>query len=243
MFNNNNKVPYIAIIALLIFVIIFMGAYLIYRYNNEEDCLCEEGDNLVMNSDISEVDTTDTFDVEVKGAVTNPGVYEMTSANIIADLIATAGGFNTDAYTDNINLSKKLSAELVVYVYTKKEYNGSSSSSKKPSNAISAGATYDISNAIEAKESMISSDTITAPSANNEASSSESATSSKPSIININTASQKELTTLPGIGESKASKIISYREENGKFKSIEDIMNVSGIGEATFEKLKSYITV
>lgn len=60
-------------------------------------------------------------------------------------------------------------------------------------------------------------------------------------IININTASISELDTLPGIGASKAESIINYREENGKFKTIEEIKNVSGIGEGVFEKIKNKI--
>ena len=51
------------------------------------------------------------------------------------------------------------------------------------------------------------------------------------------------LTSLSGIGESKAETIVDYRNKNGNFKSIDDIMNVSGIGEALFEKIKDYITV
>ena len=62
-------------------------------------------------------------------------------------------------------------------------------------------------------------------------------------IININTASEAELDTLPGIGPSRAKDIISYREEKGGFNSIEDIKNIKGIGEASFEKLKDKITV
>ena len=62
-------------------------------------------------------------------------------------------------------------------------------------------------------------------------------------LININTATADELQNIPGIGEAKAQSIISYREENGDFKSIEDIMNVSGIGEKSFEKMKDKITI
>lgn len=62
-------------------------------------------------------------------------------------------------------------------------------------------------------------------------------------IININTASESELVKINGIGPAKAKAIISYREENGGFGSIEDIKNVSGIGEGTFLKIKDYISV
>lgn len=61
--------------------------------------------------------------------------------------------------------------------------------------------------------------------------------------INLNSASREQLMTLPGIGEGKAGNIISYREEHGKFQSIEDLMKVDGIKEGTYEKLKDRITV
>ena len=61
--------------------------------------------------------------------------------------------------------------------------------------------------------------------------------------VNINTANKDKLMTIPGIGETKANKIISYRKTNGFFKKIEDIKNVDGIGESTFNSIKEYITV
>lgn len=67
--------------------------------------------------------------------------------------------------------------------------------------------------------------------------------SSNSSLVNINTATQSELESLPGIGASTASKIINYRKENGKFKQIEDIMNVNGIGESKFNNIKNYICI
>ena len=62
-------------------------------------------------------------------------------------------------------------------------------------------------------------------------------------LVNINTAQKEELMTLAGIGESKAEAIISYRQEHGAFRKIEDIMNISGIKEGAFEKIKDFITV
>jgi competence protein ComEA len=62
-------------------------------------------------------------------------------------------------------------------------------------------------------------------------------------LIDINTAAQFELETLPGIGPTTAQKIIEYREENGPFLAIEDIINVSGIGPGTYERIKDLITV
>ena len=65
----------------------------------------------------------------------------------------------------------------------------------------------------------------------------------KEPVVNLNTATKEELMTLSGIGESRAEDIIRYREENGGFQNIEDIMKVSGIKDAAFQKIKDRITV
>ena len=65
----------------------------------------------------------------------------------------------------------------------------------------------------------------------------------KNNLININTASIQELDTLPGIGEATANKIVNYREEKGKFNSIEEIKNVNGIGDKKYEELKTLISI
>ena len=67
--------------------------------------------------------------------------------------------------------------------------------------------------------------------------------SSNSELININTASQAELETLPGIGQTTAQRIIEYREQNGPFVNTEDIINVAGIGSGTYERIKDLITV
>lgn len=65
----------------------------------------------------------------------------------------------------------------------------------------------------------------------------------KSNLININTASIQELDTLPGVGEATANKIINYREEKGKFNSIEEIKNVNGIGDKKYEEIKDLISI
>ena len=67
--------------------------------------------------------------------------------------------------------------------------------------------------------------------------------SNSPAKININTADKELLCTLPGIGSTRADSIISYREQNGNFSTIEDIMKVSGIKDSSFQKIKEYISV
>jgi len=61
--------------------------------------------------------------------------------------------------------------------------------------------------------------------------------------ININTAGIEELVTLPGIGRAYAERIVEYRTKNGPFKRVEDLLNVRGVGEKTFEKIKDRLTV
>ena len=61
------------------------------------------------------------------------------------------------------------------------------------------------------------------------------------SKVSLNDATEAELQTLPGIGPSKAAAIVNYREETGSFQSIDELVNVSGIGEKTLEKLREYI--
>lgn len=233
----NNKIAVVGILAFLSLVVIALSGYMVYMLNTKEECFCEPVTDLISLEEPSEeVVETPPIYVEVKGAVNHPGVFEVNENNIINDVIALAGGLKDNAYTDNINLSKKVSDELVVYVFTKEEYKKNSSSNNTHTNTSSTSSSKESYQIDEATKNNISIIT----SSNSETTTSQDTTSK---LININTASVQELTSLPGIGETKANNIVSYRNENGYFKTIEDLKNVSGIGDATFEQLKDYITV
>ena len=221
----NKKQIVLGILIFLSLVVLGLSAYIIYSLNNEEENLNIALEDSPVKIENTEEETNESIYVEVKGAVQNPGVYAMNEQDLINDAINLAGGFLDNAYTDNINLSKKVTDELVIFVYTEKEYQNNTYS-----NTTSSNNDYQIDNALKNKVSIITSDSTN----------SDTVTSS---LININLASITELMTLPGIGETKANNIISYREENGFFKAIEEIKNVSGIGDATFDQFKALITV
>lgn len=208
-----------------------------------------------------EVSVEKTIVVEVKGEVVNPGVYTLSENSIINDLINQAGGLTENAYTDNINLSKKLKDEMVVIIYKKSVFAKATSkvvsqtskvTSTTKSNITSDSCvtstsditecTDNIKSVIEVEESSSDTSLSAATSASTTSGSSSTSTSSTPKIVNINTATLSELMTLKGIGESKAKKIIEYREKT-KFTTPQDITKVSGIGTSTYENIKEYITV
>lgn len=171
------------------------------------------------------------YKVDVKGAVNNPGVYELESDSRVIDAIDKAGGLREDADTSVNNLSRIITDEMVIVIYTNEQVTKFSETSIVEEKEEEQCIVYNnvISND-SCKDNFNSNDNI-----------SDNAEIDKK--ISINTATVDLLMTLPGIGEGKAKNIISYREEHGKFFSIEDIMNVSGIGEAVFEKIKDYITI
>lgn len=151
---------------------------------------------------------------EIKGMVKNPGVYEFSENDRVINLIEKAGGLLKNANTSAINLSKLLTDEMVVIIYSNEEIE-----EVKKNNATK----YEI---IEIP--------CVCPDSTNDACIENKEEEVK--LININTATKEELMTLSNIGESKAESIIQYRE-NFKFKTIEQLKEVSGIGESLFEKI------
>ena len=238
-------------------ILLIIGvSVLTYKYLNFT-CVCNDLANDValeceetQKEEVKEEEVAEAKDiyVEVKGAVKNPGVYLVKENNIINDVITKAGGFNKDAYTDNINLSYHLSNELVIYVYTKSEFK---KEEPKTSTQECVCPTYDITACEDKHESIITpeekeetKEEVKEPTKEDLKENGDTEEKEEGStLVNINTASLSELMTLTGIGESKAQDIINYREKNGPFKSIEDIKKVNGIKDATFSKIKDYITV
>ncbi len=227
-----NKLIITTTIAFLLIILICLSIYSIKISNKNNDILCENNEDIDNNAEVALNNEIKKMYVDIKGAVKNPGVYQVNEENIINDVINLAGGLLDKAYVENINLSKKVQDELVIYVYTKDEIK----KNNLQENQTCSSNNYIITECTENKVSIITSNENNENNENNNSSVSSS-------LININIASIEELTTLPGIGESKAQNIINYREENGYFKTIDEIKNVNGIGEATFDQLKKYITV
>lgn len=163
-----------------------------------------------------------TISVDIKGAVLNPGVKTIEKGSTISDLIELSGGLLDTADTSTINLSKQLDDEMVVIVYTKDEI-------KQLSNG---------NNAIKVVEKECY-----CPVISNSGCITEDFTKvEQTNKISLNKATKEELMTLKNIGSTKADAIIEYRETH-EFKKIEELMNIKGIGQATFEKIKDNITI
>ena len=171
----------------------------------------------------------ETYMVDIKGEVNNPGIYQLSSDARVIDVINEAGGLTEQADTTVINLSKKITDEMVIIIYSQQEVQNWIDTKEQKQ--------YLQEQCISPREGQTQND---ACIEEDEKESSPSSTNS--SIININTAPKEELMLLNGIGEAKADAIIAYREET-PFETIEDIKNVSGIGDSIFEEIKDHITV
>ena len=156
--------------------------------------------------------------VHIDGYINNPGVYEIKENDRIKTLIDKAGGFKEGYSIKNINLAAKLSDGDKIYIPSVSEEKNSENNNNINTNLSGKGQNVktDRNNVSIMKNN---------------------------SKININTANISELKQITGIGESTANKIVDYRENVGKFKKIEDIKEVKGIGDAKYESLKNKITI
>lgn len=237
-FIYENKI-WLGIILSLILISLGLSITFVYLYQNKE-VRCDmqvESLEYVVEEDIEvteEVELNYVY-IDVKGAVKNPGVYKLAQGSIINEAVSTAGGFLSTAITSNINLSKVVTNEMVLYVFSKSDYETVNvcdvevlTEEGEENSTVKSDEIY-IEDEINLNESVIENNDVTEGSESN--------------LVNLNTASIDELMTLSGIGESKAEAIISYREDNGLFSTIEDLLNVSGIGDSTYDAIKDSITV
>lgn len=200
---------------MILLFLFLISLYITYTLlsSKQEPVIAQENSDLVKLD--SSVETL--FKVDIKGAVLNPGVYELSNDSRIIDAIELAGGLLEDANTDYLNLSKKIEDGTVIFVYTNSEME----------------ELMEAKTIVEYVEKECN-----CPDVINSACMGTTSSSK----VNINSATLEELMTLSGIGESKAQAIIEYRETN-LFMTIEDIKNVSGIGDSAYEKIKDFITV
>lgn len=206
--------------------ILFFSLFYIYYYfyndsedgndiNNTNDIVL---DDVEVNEEVIEIKDELCF-FDIKGEVKKPGVYSIECSKRVNDAIVLSGGLTNNSDTSVINLSKKIEDGMVIIIYTKTEVKNYLDTIKKE----------------ESKQEMCNSSNVKNDACIN-------TNNSNDSRININTASLEELMTLSGIGESKAKNIISYRSLS-PFKKIEDLLNVEGIGESIYVKIKENITV
>lgn len=192
---------------------------------NYEPTKKEESKNLLVTKkeEKKEEPSEELFKVDIKGEIVNPGIYSLSSTARVIDVIEKAGGLTQNANTTVINLSKKITDEMVIIIYSNEEVKDFAKT-KEVEQQVQQ-------NCIQKDENALINDACITNSTN---------TSSK---VSINNATLEQLQTLPGIGESKAKDIIFYREQNGPFQTLEDITKVTGIGDSVFAKIKDYITL
>ena len=162
--------------------------------------------------------------VYITGEVINPGVVILNEGSRIVDAINAAVGTTSNANVTKVNLVFILEDGMKVNIPNNSDLKNNSNFEYITLNSGDGRNDDYIRNDSDSKNT-------------------KSSYSKSYDIVNINTATQTELESLPGIGPSLALKIINYRKENGKFSSIEEIKNVSGIGESKFEKLKKYVNI
>lgn len=168
------------------------------------------------NSSCKEENLSDKIYVDIGGSVLNPGVYEVKHGTRLFKVIELAGGLLENANVTNINQAKEVfDGEKIIIPNVYDEFDSQNSPDENNSS----------------KECDQNGQPNYTYSAGDE------------DKININMADANSLQTIPGIGPSKANKIIEYRKINGPFKSIDELKNISGIGEKTFDDIKAFLSI
>ena len=201
-------------------IIIVIGIYFYSQYQSaEEEVFTTEElqvENTIEEVEEGQIEEENEIIIHISGAVVNEGIVKIIQGARIADVIEKAGGLKENASLKNVNLAYMVEDGQKIYIPTVEEEELGQD---------------------ETKEYLIIED------GNNSSISSLNFDKGDELMVNLNKATQTELEELPGIGTATALKIINYRNENGEFKTIEDIKNVNGIGDAKFNNIKEFICV
>lgn len=192
--------------------------------DTDQNRKAEPSDGSTGRTELSDASSEEakTLVVHICGAVSAPGVYELPAGSRIIDAVEAGGGFLPEADEACCNLAEEIVDGCQIYIMTKTESCADGQTEKK------AGIQTSPDSDMQTTDRNVRSN---------------SATALENGLVNLNTADVAALMTLPGIGESRAKAIISYREQHGAFAQIEDIMKISGIKQAAFSKIKDKITV
>lgn len=210
-------------ISILVFIFTITTITILTLSEDESEPIIVEKTKSIKKKSTTKKDQEQEVKVDIKGAINVPGIYSLKTTSRVIDVIEKAGGLTENADTSVINLSKKLTDEMVIIIYTKAEVR-SFEQTKEKETLVQNKCNQKDDNALK-----------------NDACITQS--SETPKKISINTGTLQDLMTLTGIGEAKAKDIISYREKNGPFKSIDDLTKVSGIGENTLAQIKENLTL
>ena len=161
--------------------------------------------------------TVQVISIYICGEVRNPGIYEAPKGVMLNEIIEDAGGLTERASVNNINLVYQIESNMSIYIPSEEEI----------SKGFSGG-------------DVIRQDGVYVWGGSSGGSSDSGSTVIQ--TVNINTATLDELKSLPGIGEVTAQAIVDYRK-NTPFQSIEDVKNVTGIGDSKYNRIKDYICV
>ena len=223
--------------SIIFFFLVLLGGCIYFFMDNKKDSNKKNNTEVLVakkeNSDEKSKKNTIKSEegkkimVDVKGFVNSPGIYSLNEDSRVIDAINMAGGITEEGDTSVLNLSKKLEDEMVIIVYS--YWQVSNFKSVKEETKI-------VEEECKKGINEVENDGCIQEQENN----TKDITNTK---ISINNATLEELMMLEGVGEAKAKSIIEYREKNGLFQSIEDLLNVSGIGESLFAKIKENITL
>ena len=171
--------------------------------------------------------------VHVAGAVKKPGVYHLPSGARNDDAVKAAGGFTAAANPDAINLAAHCEDGVQLYLPTRAERPSGGAASQEAT-ALPASASVESSGsrpragtAKSGKTSGRSSDKLSGPAQGQ---------------IDLNTADSAQLQRIPGIGPAMAERILAYRRTAGRFRSPDELMQVSGIGDKKYQKMRPFLT-